>query len=117
MDGWLKIDLRVIKLSLESYVSKWSYLFKQHLIDYVTNALNELNSFSSQAIDIFSKQIEEHDFDQLLKTMEYLNKIKDFELKTETMFDSLKEIIQLLNSYGFEFQDDIYEQVCYFYAI
>lgn len=36
-DGWMKIDVRPFKASLLSVIKRWSLMFKQHLVDYVTN--------------------------------------------------------------------------------
>lgn len=36
-DNWMKIDVRPFKASLLNIIKKWSLMFKQHLVDYVTN--------------------------------------------------------------------------------
>lgn len=36
-DGWMRIDLRPFKASLLNIIKKWSLMFKQHLVDHVTN--------------------------------------------------------------------------------
>ncbi|KAB1264846.1 Dynein heavy chain 9; axonemal, partial [Camelus dromedarius] len=36
-DGWMKIDVRPFKASLLNTIKKWSLMFKQHLVDYVTH--------------------------------------------------------------------------------
>lgn len=36
-DSWMKIDVRPYKASLLNIIKKWSLMFKQHLVDHVTN--------------------------------------------------------------------------------
>lgn len=35
--GWMKVDGRIMKSALLNIIKKWSFMFKQHLIDHVTN--------------------------------------------------------------------------------
>lgn len=37
MDTWFSVDTRPFKQALLTVVKKWSYMFKQHLLDHVTN--------------------------------------------------------------------------------
>lgn len=37
MDTWFSVDTRPFKQALLTVVKKWSFMFKQHLIDHVTN--------------------------------------------------------------------------------
>ena len=36
-DGWFRIDAKPFKQALLNIVKRWSFMFKQHLIDHVTN--------------------------------------------------------------------------------
>lgn len=36
-DGWMRVDVRPFKASLLNTIKKWSLMFKQHLVDFVTN--------------------------------------------------------------------------------
>lgn len=36
-DGWLRVDSQSFKCNLINIIKKWSLMFKQHLIDHVTN--------------------------------------------------------------------------------
>lgn len=35
-DGWFRVDIRPFKMSLLNTIKKWSWMFKEHLISYVT---------------------------------------------------------------------------------
>lgn len=36
-DGWFRVDIKFFKVSLLNTIKKWSWLFKEHLLTYVTN--------------------------------------------------------------------------------
>lgn len=36
-DVWFRVDARPFKQALVNTVKRWSFMFKQHLIDHVTN--------------------------------------------------------------------------------
>lgn len=36
-ENWFRVDSRPFKLALLNTIKKWSLMFKQHLIDHVTN--------------------------------------------------------------------------------
>lgn len=36
-NGWFRVDIKFFKVSLLNIVMKWSWLFKEHLLTYVTN--------------------------------------------------------------------------------
>ena len=35
--GWFRVDIRSFKSSLLNIIKKWSWLFKEHLMTYVTD--------------------------------------------------------------------------------
>lgn len=35
-DGWFRVDIRPFKMSLLNIIKKWSWMFKEHLMSYVT---------------------------------------------------------------------------------
>ncbi len=44
-EGWFRVDVRPFKQALLNVIKRWSFMFKQHLIDHVTNSLNNLADF------------------------------------------------------------------------
>ena len=36
-ETWFRVDAKPFKQALLNIIKKWSYMFKQHLIDHVTN--------------------------------------------------------------------------------
>ena len=35
--GWMRVDARGLKSALLNVIKKWSFMFKQHLVDHVTS--------------------------------------------------------------------------------
>jgi dynein heavy chain len=36
-EKWFRVDARPFRQALLNIIKRWSYMFKQHLIDHVTN--------------------------------------------------------------------------------
>ena len=36
-DKWFRVDVQLFKHALLNNIKKWSYMFKQHLVNHVTN--------------------------------------------------------------------------------
>ena len=60
---WIKIDARPIKQALSTLVTKWIFLFTQHLTSKVTLSLEELNSFINDAFRVLNKDPNEAEAD------------------------------------------------------
>ena len=99
-EAWFRADITPFKTSLMNCVKRWSYAFKKHLLEHVTESLSELNSFIDEADEGLMTQVHEGDYEGLIKVMEFLQLVKERTPTTDTMFDPLKEIIDLLRSYG-----------------
>ncbi|XP_055624152.1 dynein beta chain, ciliary-like isoform X4 [Toxorhynchites rutilus septentrionalis] len=109
-DVWLSIDLRHFKTVLLLEISKWSNLFKKHLIDRVVDSLNELQEFANECDEIFILEAAEEDFPTLLKILSALNKLKERENMYDNMFEPLKATVDLLKGYNVEFDEIVYKQ-------
>ena len=40
-ENWFRVDARPFRQALLNIIKRWSYMFKQHLIDHVTNRYQE----------------------------------------------------------------------------
>ena len=101
-NNWFKIDIEPFKISLMNLVKRWSYLFKRHLMDYVKDNLDDLNNFIEEADEGLMTQVHEGDYKSLIKVMKYLQLVKEKQSLADSMFEPLKEIIDLLRNYGME---------------
>ena len=106
-ERWLKIDARPFRQSLLNVIKRWSLMFKQHLIDYVTNSLRDLDKFINSTDKALSKPIEEGDYETLVEIMGNLMAVKDRQEETDELFEPLKQMIDLLKQYNQTLDEDI----------
>uniref|UniRef100_A0AAX7TU92 Dynein axonemal heavy chain 17 n=1 Tax=Astatotilapia calliptera TaxID=8154 RepID=A0AAX7TU92_ASTCA len=108
---WMRVDGRSMKSALLNIIKKWSYMFKQHLVDLVTNSLLDLEKFITVVQAGLSQQVEEGDYDGLVEVMGNLLAVKERQNATDTMFEPLQQTIALLKEYEQELPDVVYKQL------
>ncbi len=84
--SWFRVDIKPFKLALVNCVKRWSYLFKKHLMDHVVNSLADLNDFIDKADEGLMTQVDEGDYDGLIKVMEFLQMVKEKQAAADVMF-------------------------------
>nr|XP_035961168.1 dynein heavy chain 9, axonemal [Halichoerus grypus] len=110
-DGWMKIDLRPLKASLLNLIKRWSLTFKQHLVDYVTNSLADLEVFIKNSESGMLKKVEKGDSEGLVEVMGHLMAVKERQSSTDEMFEPLKQTIELLKTYEQELPEMVFKQL------
>ena len=70
------------------------------MTDHVVKSLSDLNNFIEKADEGLMQQVKEDDYDGLVKVMEFLKVVKEKQLTTDTMFEPLGKIIEMLRGYG-----------------
>ncbi|KAM5310557.1 dynein axonemal heavy chain 9 isoform 2-T2 [Glossophaga mutica] len=110
-DCWMRIDMRPFKASLLNLIKRWSLLFKQHLVDYVTNSLADLEVFIKNSESGLLKKVEKGDFTGLVEIMKHLMALKERQSSTDEMFEPLKQTIELLKTYGQELPETVFKQL------
>ncbi|XP_063817028.1 dynein axonemal heavy chain 9 isoform X3 [Pseudophryne corroboree] len=108
---WMKVDSQPFKSALLNVIKRWSLMFKQHLIDHVTNSLLDLEDFIKLAKQGLSKQLKEGDYKGLVEIMGHLMAVKDRQSSTDELFEPLKQTIELLKVYEQELPDEVYKQL------
>ncbi|KAM9783033.1 dynein axonemal heavy chain 11 [Neosynchiropus ocellatus] len=98
-DGWFRVDIRLFKVSLLNTIKRWSWLFKEHLLKYVTNSLEELSNFVCTTTEGLTKPVAKGDHHGLVEMMTHLMAIRDRRSATDKMFEPLKATILLLQGY------------------
>ncbi|XP_075889814.1 dynein axonemal heavy chain 9 isoform X2 [Nelusetta ayraudi] len=109
--GWMRVDGRIMKSALLNVIKKWSFMFKQHLIDHVTDSLSDLESFISAAAAGLSQSVQEGDYGGLVEVMGHLLAVKERQHMTDSMFEPLQQTIALLKVYEQELPDIVYKQL------
>ncbi|XP_053153093.1 dynein axonemal heavy chain 9 isoform X3 [Hemicordylus capensis] len=109
--SWMKVDAHPFKTSLLGIIKRWSFMFKQHLIDHVTHSLTDLEEFIKIAEIGLNNTVEKGDYDGLVEVMGHLMAVKDRQTSTDEMFEPLKQAIELLKLYGQELPEEVYRQL------
>ncbi|KAM8946996.1 dynein axonemal heavy chain 9 [Pelodytes ibericus] len=110
-DSWMKVDAQPFKSALLNVIKRWSLMFKQHLIDHVTNSLSDLEEFIKVAERGLSMPLKEGDYNGLVDIMGHLMAVKDRQTSTDELFEPLKQTIELLKVYEQELPDEVYKQL------
>ncbi|XP_077110730.1 dynein axonemal heavy chain 9 isoform X2 [Ranitomeya variabilis] len=110
-DCWMKVDAQPFKSALLNVIKRWSLMFKQHLIDHVTNSLADLEEFIKVAERGLGKQLKEGDYQGLVEIMGQLMAVKDRQSSADELFEPLKQTIELLKVYEQELSDEVYKQL------
>lgn len=110
-DFWFSVDASPFKQALLNIIKRWSFMFKQHLIDHVTNSLNDLSEFIHFADEGLTKPVEEGDYDGLVNVMGNLGAVRERLAATDEMFEPLKQTIELLKTYNQEMPEEVHSQL------
>lgn len=51
--GWLQLDIRPFKHTLMNVIKKWSWMFKEHLLNHVNQRLDELGQAQPHSVCLF----------------------------------------------------------------
>ena len=111
LDRWFRVDSRPFKQALLNIAKKWSYMFKQHLMDDVTNSLQELADFIKLHDKGLGVTVNEGDYESLVEVMAHLGAVREKQPIYDSMFEPLKQKLELLKSYGQEINDDVYDRL------
>jgi dynein heavy chain len=111
IEKWFRIDSKPFKTGLLNTIKKWSYMFKQHLMDDITNSLKELDEFIRDKDKELAKEVKEDDYNHLISMMGHLGAVREKTAQYDTMFDPIKKKIELLKAYGQECPDDVYDKL------
>ena len=86
-------------------------MFKQYLMDDITNSLKELDQFIKEKDKELVKEVQEGDYANLVSMMGHLGAVREKTAQYDGMFDPIKKKIELLKAYGQECPDDVYEKL------
>jgi dynein heavy chain, axonemal len=92
-------------------------MFKQYLMDDVVNRLNELDQFTKEKDRELIREVPVDDYDRLVVMMSHLKEVRDKTAQYDSMFDPIKDEIELLKSYDREISDDVYDKLAVHYLI
>ncbi|XP_008293045.1 dynein heavy chain 11, axonemal [Stegastes partitus] len=110
-DGWFRVDVKLFKASLLNIVKKWSWLFKEHLLTYVTNSLDELQKFIQATVEGLNHPLAKVDHRAFVEVMSHLLAVRDRQQTTDKIFGPLRETMNLLDRYGVTIPEQFYSQM------
>ncbi|BFF92572.1 dynein beta chain ciliary [Drosophila madeirensis] len=108
---FLRLNMGGFKLAVLHQVGQWISLFKMDLINRVKDSLSELQDFVDEANIVLKVELQKDDFEGLIKILSVLNQINEKQFIYDSMFEPLKEIIDLLRLYNYEFKDTELAQI------
>lgn len=80
--------------------------------------MDDLEAFIAYATKELNVELEDDDYEGLLNVMRVLNEVRaKQDAGTDTMFEPLRDIIDVLKEYGVEFSEETYEQVTIYVLI
>lgn len=106
-NSWFQVDVRPFRQSVLNIVRKWGNMFKNHLVDRVTNRLCDLSNFIRQADEGLLQTVAEGDYEGLVNIMAYLMNVKERALTTDEMFEPMQETIDLLKYYDMDIPEEV----------
>ncbi|TKS81941.1 Dynein heavy chain 17, axonemal [Collichthys lucidus] len=110
-NGWFRVDIKFFKVSLLNTLKKWSWLFKEHLLTYVTNSLDELQKFVQATVEGLGLPVAKANHRGLVEVMSHLLAVRDRQAATDSMFEPLRDTVILLEQYGVTIPEQVYSQL------
>nr|CAB3238531.1 dynein beta chain, ciliary-like [Phallusia mammillata] len=109
--SWFRVDLRPFKQSLLNVIKRWSLMFKEYLMTHVIESLQELEEFIEITESGLQEEVKEGDYDALVRIMANLVAVRDRQQATDSMFEPLKDTIELLHHYEQELPEESHKQL------
>uniref|UniRef100_A0A3B5A740 Dynein axonemal heavy chain 11 n=1 Tax=Stegastes partitus TaxID=144197 RepID=A0A3B5A740_9TELE len=109
--GWLQLDIRPFKHTLMNVIKRWSWMFKEHLLNHVNQSVRELSSFVQDTASGLSAKVSDGDYAGLVNIMGHLMAIRDRQISNEQHFKPLKSTAELLKTYGQQLPESVYTQL------
>uniref|UniRef100_A0A3Q1K2D2 Dynein axonemal heavy chain 11 n=1 Tax=Anabas testudineus TaxID=64144 RepID=A0A3Q1K2D2_ANATE len=109
--GWLQLDIRPFKHTLMNVIKRWSWMFKEHLLNHVNLSVRELSFFVEGTACGLSNKVSDGDYVGLVNIMGHLMAIRDRQISNEHHFKPLKSTAELLKTYEQQLPEDVYIQL------
>ncbi|XP_047669676.1 dynein axonemal heavy chain 11 [Tachysurus fulvidraco] len=106
--GWCQVDIKPFKITLMNTIKKWSWMFKEHLLNHVNDSVQDLSRFIEHAEHGLGKSVKDGDYAGLVDMMGHLMAIRDRQQNTEQQFKPLKSTSDLLKTYNQQLPEHIY---------
>ncbi|XP_067892376.1 dynein axonemal heavy chain 11 [Heterodontus francisci] len=108
--GWFQVCIKPFKSSLLNTIKRWSWMFKEHLLNHVIDSVNQLVSFIAVTEEGIAKKVKAGDYVGLVQIMAHLMAVRDRQSAADDTFESLKETAELLKTYGQQLPEYVYAE-------
>jgi dynein heavy chain len=109
--GWLRVDCRPLKQSLDLNLGKWVYLFTHYLNNNMLNELKDFKQFLHDAHAGLDVKVSKGDIDQLIAVLEAMLLVRTKAPRYEKLFDQLKATVALLKQHGVTVTDSLLQRI------
>ncbi|XP_061653101.1 dynein axonemal heavy chain 11 [Phyllopteryx taeniolatus] len=109
--GWLQLDIRPFKHMLMNIIKRWSWMFKEHLLNHVNQSVRELSTFVHDTAHGLSNKVSDGDYAGLVDIMGHLMAMRDKQINNEQHIKPLKSTAELLKTYDQQLPDCVYIQL------
>ncbi|KAG7259758.1 hypothetical protein CRUP_010534 [Coryphaenoides rupestris] len=109
--GWLQLDIRPFKHTLMNTIKRWSWMFKEHLLNHVNKSVRDLSTFVQDTARGLASKVSDGDYAGLVDIMGHLMAIRDRQISTEQHFQPLTSTAELLKTYGQQLPESVYTQL------
>ncbi|KAK7945776.1 hypothetical protein WMY93_001504 [Mugilogobius chulae] len=109
--GWLQLDISPFKHTLMNVIKRWSWMFKEHLLNHVNESVRELSAFVQDTAQGLSKKVSDGDYAGLVDIMGHLMAMRDRQISNDQHFKPLKSTAELLKTYGQQLPESVYIQL------
>jgi len=103
--AFFQVDVRPFRQSLINIVRRWGNMFKNHLVNSVTNSLTDLSDFIHQADQGLLQIVD--DYETLVSIMAFLLQVKERAITTDNMFEPMRGTIDLLKYYDMDIPEEV----------
>lgn len=109
--GWIRVDCKPLKQSLDLNLGKWVYLFTHYLNNRMLTRLKDFRQFLVEANAGLDVVVNKGDIDQLFAVLEAMLLIRSRVNEYNTLFDELNNTVELLKKHGVTVTDSLLQRI------
>lgn len=98
--GWLKVNAQDVKVSLTTWVSKWTHMYTSYLSEWLRGKLLWLDTTMREVNQGLKQEVVPGDSEALKSVLGYIHRVKSQEKTVAKMFQPLRDTAALLKKYG-----------------
>lgn len=104
---FLRVNAQPIKQALSTWVTKWVYMFTQHLQEEVVSKLRSLRQFMADVDEGLDSEVSTADKEGLMKIMGHIRDVRVSIERTQAMFQPLRDTAALLKTHGLPLEGEL----------